>query len=155
MKLIVKLKEKKTEEILNEIRKISKITHNISLTNYIGVEIEEKRLKDLKKLEFVEEVREPGIARAMLSSAASERCHYLHNSKLCIRSVILDILYKWLHKMNHYIDKTIKTVSDKFPQDYINWIMGSSFKLVEKLGTEIPTKTRHNTKAILATLSIT
>ena len=45
--------------------------------------------------------------------------------------------------MNHYIDRTIKTVSDKFPQDYIDWIMGSSFKLVEKLGTEIPTKTRH------------
>ncbi|MFQ6071664.1 MAG: hypothetical protein ACE5KT_03045 [Methanosarcinales archaeon] len=72
MKLIVKLKEKKSEEILNEIRKICKISHIMSLTNYIGIEIEEKRLKDLKKLDFVEEVREPGIAKAMLSSAASE-----------------------------------------------------------------------------------
>ncbi|MFQ6071330.1 MAG: Rpn family recombination-promoting nuclease/putative transposase [Methanosarcinales archaeon] len=45
--------------------------------------------------------------------------------------------------MNHYIDKTLKTLVDRFSPYYINWILGSSFKLVEKLSTEIPTKTRH------------
>ncbi|MFQ6063293.1 MAG: Rpn family recombination-promoting nuclease/putative transposase, partial [Methanosarcinales archaeon] len=45
--------------------------------------------------------------------------------------------------MNHYIDRTLKTLADRFSKYYINWILGSSFKLVEKLSTEIPTKTRH------------
>jgi len=42
-----------------------------------------------------------------------------------------------------YIDRTLKILADKFAQDYVNWILSESYRLVEKLSTEIPTITRH------------
>ncbi len=72
MRLIVKLKEKPDDKILNEIRKICTITHVISISNYLGADVEKNKVDILKSLEFVEHVKEPGKAKAMIVSAAND-----------------------------------------------------------------------------------
>lgn len=72
MRIIIKLKEKPDDKILNEIRKVCTITHIISLSNYLGVDVEKNKIDILKSLEFVENVKEPGKAKAMIVSAAND-----------------------------------------------------------------------------------